>query len=129
MAAHLVEHALGTPDLALPLLDDGSCVPDGDGKGLEGTLGPVVVVVAAYAVNVQCCAAGLGKALQAVGNHLAAQVADLLAAQAQVTDAVGAVGEVYYGAREGFVEGAVGGAEAGEACGCVEGGFEGLDSD
>lgn len=126
MAAHLVEHALGTPDLALPLLDDGSCVPDGDGKGLEGTLGPVVVVVAAQAVDVHGDAGALREAVQAVRDHLAAEVADLLAAQAQLGDAEGAVREVDDGAREGFVERAVGGSEAREAgCG-VEGGFEGL---
>jgi len=33
-----------------------------------------------------------------VWNHLAAQVADFLAAQAEITDAIGAVREVYYGA-------------------------------
>jgi hypothetical protein len=130
-AAHLVEHALGAPDLALPLLDDGGCVSDGDGKGLEGTLGPVVVVVAAYAVHVQCSAASLGKALQAVGNHLAAQVAQLLPLQPQVGDTVGAVAEVDDGARQSLVEGRVGVAEACKAGGALqsvlEGGAEGKE--
>jgi len=40
----------------------------------------------------------LREAVQAVWNHLAAKIADLLAAQTEVADAVGAVGEVYYGA-------------------------------
>lgn len=58
--------------------------------------------------------------------HFAAQVADFLSREAEVDDGEGAVGEVDYRAGEGFVEGAVGVAEAGEACGCLEGGFEGL---
>lgn len=67
------------------------------------------------------------KALQAVGDHLGAQVADLLSLEAgvEVGDEVGAVGEIDDGAGEGLVEGAVGGAEAGEAGGGGEGGFEG----
>lgn len=104
---------------------------DGDGKGLEGTLGPVVVVVAAYAVHVQCCAASLGKALQAVGDHLAAQVAQLLPLQPQVGDAVGTVAQVDDGARQSLVEGRVGVAEAcktGRALqGVLEGGAQGKE--
>lgn len=88
----------------------------------------MVVVVAADAVYVHRNAGALREAVQAVGNHLTAKVSDLLAAQAEFADAVRAVREVDDGAREGLVEGAVGGAEAGEAGGCVEGGFEGLDS-
>lgn len=86
----------------------------------------MVVVVAVQAVHVHCDAGSLRKAVQAVRDHLAAQVADLLAAQAEVANAVGAVGEVDDGARERFVERAVGGAEAREAGGGVQGGFEGL---
>jgi hypothetical protein len=86
----------------------------------------VVVVVAAQAVDVHGDAGALREAVQAVGDHLAAEVADLLAAQAQLGDAEWAVGEVDDGAREGFVQWAVGGSEACEAgCG-VEGGLEGL---
>jgi hypothetical protein len=72
----------------------------------------VVVVVAVQAVHVHGDAGALREAVQAVRDHLAAQVAELLAAQAQVADAVGAVGEVDDGAREGFVQRAVGGSEA-----------------
>ena len=74
-------------------------------------------------------AGAVREAVQAVRDHLAAEVADLLAAQAQLGDAEGAVREVDDGAREGFVERAVGGSEAREAgCG-VEGGFESLGVD
>jgi hypothetical protein len=86
----------------------------------------VVVVVAVQAVDVHGDARALSEAVQAVRDHLAAEVADFFAAQAQVADAVGAVREVDDGAREGFVQRAVGGSEACEArCG-GEGGFEGL---
>ena len=86
----------------------------------------MVVVVAVQAVDVHGDARALREAVQAVRDHLAAEVADFFAAQAQVADAVGAVREVDDGAREGFVQRAVGGSEACEArCG-GEGGFEGL---
>jgi hypothetical protein len=71
----------------------------------------VVVIVAVQTRHVHCDPRSLREAVQA---------------ELQVADAEGAVGEVNDGAREGFVERTVGGAEAGEACGCVEGGFEGL---
>lgn len=58
--------------------------------------------------------------------HLAAQVADLLALETEVDDAVGPVREVDDGAREGFVEGRVGGAEAREARGAAQRGGEGI---
>jgi hypothetical protein len=85
-----------------------------------------VVIVAVQTRHVHCDPRSLREAVQAVRDHLAAEVADFLATELQVADAEGAVGEVNDGAREGFVERTVGGAEAGEACGCVEGGFEGL---
>jgi hypothetical protein len=67
------------------------------------------------------------KALQAMADHLCAQVADLLALETrvQVRDEVGAVGQVDDGARERLVERAVGAAEAGEAGAGRERGFEG----
>lgn len=43
----------------------------------------------------------------------------------QIGDEEGPVRKVDDGAREGFVEGGVGAAEAGEAGRCGEGGFEG----
>jgi len=85
----------------------------------------MVVVLAPQAIDVQGDAGALGKGLHAVGDHLAAEVADLLAAEAKVDNGVGAVREVDYGAGEGLVEGGVGGAEAGEADGGAEGLVEG----
>lgn len=86
----------------------------------------MVVVVAADAVNVHGDAGGLGEALEAVGHHLAAQLAEPLALEAELDDAVGAVGDVDDGAGEGLVEGRVGVAEAGDALGRAEGGGEGF---
>lgn len=123
----LEKHTFSARHLAFASNDRRARHPQRHGQGLERTLGAVVVVVAAEAVHVHRDAGALRETVQAVGDHLAAQVADLLAAQVQLADAVGAVGEVDDGARERFVERAVGGAEAGKACGGVEGGFEGLD--
>jgi hypothetical protein len=125
----LEQHTLSARHFTLAPNNRCASHPQRHGQSLERALGPVVVVVAAQAVDVHGDAGALREAVQAVRDHLAAEVADLLAAQAQLGDAEGAVREVDDGAREGFVERAVGGSEAREAgCG-VEGGFEGLGVD
>lgn len=63
----------------------------------------------------------LGETLHAVGDHLGAELAEELALQAKVDDAVGAVGEVDDGAGEGLVERSVGIAEAGKTGRSTEG--------
>lgn len=75
----------------------------------------MVVVEAAEAVDVQGDAGALGERLQAVGNHLAAEVADLLTLKAELDDTEGAVGQIDDGAGECLVERGVGVAETGEA--------------
>lgn len=50
--ALLVQHTLGTPNLALPLLDHRRRMPDSNSQRLERTLRPVVVVVSPNAVYV-----------------------------------------------------------------------------
>lgn len=97
-----------------------------EGQGLEGTLGPVVVVFAAEAVDMQGDLGGLGETLHAVRQHLCVEFADAVPYDAQVDDAVGAVGQVDNGAREGLVQWGVGVAEAGEAGGGAEGLVEGF---
>lgn len=94
----LEQHALGAGHLALTA--DHRCArhPQCHGQGLERALGPVVVVVAAQAVDVHRDAGALREAVQAVGDHLAAEVADFLAAQAQLGNAERTVGEVDDGA-------------------------------
>ena len=122
----LEQHTLSARHLSLAPHNRRARHPQRNSQRFERALRAVVVVIAVQAVHVHGDASALREAVQAVRDHLARKVTDLLAAQAQVTDAVGAVGEVDYGAREGFIEGTVGGAEAGKAgCG-VEGGFEGL---
>ena len=61
------------------------------------------------------------KAMQPMRDHLGAEVADLLAAEAQVDHRPGATGEVDDGPREGFVEGGVAAAEAGDGGAGAEG--------
>lgn len=125
-SSYLEQHTLCTGHLSLTSNNRRARHPQRNSQRLERALRAVVVVVAVQAVDVHCDAGSLRKAVQAVRDHLAGKVADLLAAQAQLGDAEGAVREVDDGAREGFVERAVGGSEAREAgCG-VEGGFEGL---
>ena len=85
----------------------------------------MVVVLAPEAVDVQRDARGLRKALEAVRQHLGAEVADLLALEAEIGHAEGPVREVDDGPREGLVQGRVGVAEAceprGRAQRCREG--------
>lgn len=124
------QSALGAGNLSLSALNPGSSHANSHGQRLEGTLSPVVVVVAPQAVDVQGDAGGLGKALQAVGDHLAAELAEVLALEAQVDDGVRAVGEIDDGAGEGLVERGVGIAEAGDAGEGTEGlGKGGADGD
>lgn len=75
----------------------------------------MVVVVTAQAVDVQGDASGLSKALQAVGDHLGAELAQHLALETQVDNGVGAVGQIDDGARESLIQRSVGIAEAGDA--------------
>jgi hypothetical protein len=60
-----------------------------------------------------------------VGDHLAAQVANLLALEAELNDAVGSVRDIDHRPAQGFVERCVGGSEAGDASRCSKGFEEG----
>jgi len=75
----------------------------------------MMIVLAPQAIDMQRQTRLLRKALQPVRQHLAAQIAELLARQAEVYDAEGPRGEVDDGAGQGFVERGVGGAEADKA--------------
>ena len=118
--------ALGTGDLALLAGHLARGNAHRHGQRLEGRLGTVVVVEAAQAVDVQRDARALGKALHAVGDHLAAQVANLFALEAQLDDGVGTVRDVDNGARQGLVQGGIGRAEAGNPGRAAEGLVEGV---
>lgn len=72
----------------------------------------MVVVITICATDVQSHASGLRKALQTVGDHLGAQIADLLALEAQVDNCPRAAGQVNDSPGEGFVERGVTAAES-----------------
>ena len=86
----------------------------------------MVVIIPPQAIHMQGHTSGLRKALQAVRDHLGAEVADLFAPQSQVDNAVGPVREIDYRPAEGLVERGVGVSEAREARGRAEGAGEGV---
>lgn len=94
---------LGAGNLSLLARNPSSSHANRHSQRLKGTLSSVVVVVTAQAVDVQGDTSGLSKALQAMGDHLAAELAQHLALEAQVDNGVGAVGQIDDGAREGLV--------------------------
>lgn len=111
---------LGAGHLALLASDPRASHLCGNGESLECALGAVVVVVAVEAVDMKCDAGTLGEALEAVGDHLAAQFSEKLALEAEVDNAVRAVGKIDDGAGEGLVKGSVGIAVTGETGGGAE---------
>ena len=81
----------------------------------------MMVIIPIHTPNMQRDIRRLRKAMQPMRDHLGAEVADLLAAEAQVDHRPGATGEVDDGPREGFVEGGVAAAEAGDGGAGAEG--------
>lgn len=63
----------------------------------------MVVIVTPQTVDMQGDPRRLGEALQAVGDHLGAEVTNLLALEAEVDHAVGSIGEVDDGPAEGLI--------------------------
>lgn len=80
----------------------------------------MVVVVAAEAVDVHGDAGSPGKAMDAVGDHLGAEIANLLTLKTEVDNGKGTVRQIDDGTAEGLVERAVCVSEAREAGGCAE---------
>src|SRR5215469_7771577 len=70
---------------------------------LKCTFSFVMIILPANIINMQCHASALGKALQAVWNHLSAEIADLFSFQGHVDDGVWTIGEVNDSTGEGFV--------------------------
>lgn len=66
---------LGAGNLTLLASNPGSSHANSHSQSLKGALSPVVVVITAQAVDVQGDASGLSKALQAMGDHLGAELA------------------------------------------------------
>lgn len=118
--------ALGAGNLSLLARNPGRRHANRHSQRLEGTLSPVVVVVAPQTVDVDGEASGLSKALYAVGDHLRAELAEELALEAQFDNGVRSVGEVDDGAREGLVQRGVGVAETGDAGQGAEGFTKGV---
>ena len=81
----------------------------------------MVVIVTPKTVNVERYTRTLGETLEAVGNHLGAELAKPLALEAEVDNGVGSVGEIDNRTGEGFVEGSVSVSEASETCGSSKG--------
>lgn len=92
----------------------------------ECALCSVMIVIAADAVDVHRDAGGLGEALQAMGNHLRAQLAQPFPLQAEFNDAIWSVGQVDNRSRERFIEGGVCVTETGETSRRSEGFGEGV---
>ena len=131
-----LQHALRAHDISSSdLTGHPPCAgrPDRNRQCLERTLGAVVVVVAVRAANMQSHIRSLRKALQAVRNHLGAQVANLLTTEAQVDNRPRSAREIDHGPGESLVEGSVAATETGERlpgaeglCECGAEGEEGI---
>ncbi len=90
--------------LALSARDPARRLPYRNCKRLKRALSAVVVVVTSQAVDVEGDAGRPREALQAVRDHLGAEVPDLLALQSQVNDAIRPVREIHDGAAQGLVQ-------------------------
>lgn len=86
----------------------------------------MVVIETPDAVDVQSDPGGLGETLKAVRDHLAAELSEELALEAQLDDSVGAVGKVNHCAGEGLVERSIGISVASETDWGAEGLGEGV---
>lgn len=80
---------------------------DSHSQCLECALCPVVVIVTADAVDMHGHSGTLGKALHAMRHHLTAQLAQPLALQTELDDAVWTIRQVDNGPGQGLVEGSV----------------------
>lgn len=112
-----LQNTLGANNIArtnLALHTTRSSSPNGNSQGLERTLRAVVVIVTVGAANMQRDIGRLRKALQTVGDHLGAQVTDLLALEAEVDHSPGTAGEIDDSPGQGLVEGRIAAAKAGE---------------
>lgn len=96
------------------------------GESLERALCAVVVVITVCAADVEGDTGSLCEALQAVRDHLGAQIADLLALEAEINNRPGPTGEIDDSPGKRFVEGRVAASEPLEGLACAECLCEGL---
>ena len=113
-----LEDALGGRDVVCAVAPDR--LADGQGEGLERGLGAVVVVLALEDVDMEGQDRVGCKGGENVRDHLGGELADHLAAQAQVDAGVRPARDVDDGAGQRLVERGVGGAEAGDALALAE---------
>lgn len=118
--------SLGAGNLALLASHPASSHLDRNSEGLEGTLSAMVVVVTPEAVNVKSNSGALGEALQTMGHHLSAELAEELTLQPKVYNAIRSVREIDDSAGQSFVERGVGVAEASKTSGSAEGRGKGV---
>lgn len=123
----LVQNPLRTPDLPFPRCYPSCGHPNRHRQCLKRTLRPMMIILSPQHIHMQRNPRILRKRPQTVRDHFRRQVTDFFALETfvQVGNEEGAVGKVDDGAREGFIKGGVGAAEAGKARRCGEGGFEG----
>jgi hypothetical protein len=86
----------------------------------------MMIILPPNIINMQRHAGALGKALQAVWNHLGTKVSYLLSFQGHVDNRIWAIGKVDNSTGESFVEGCVCITETGETCRGPECRLEGL---
>lgn len=94
---------LSTGNLTLPTRNTTRSLPYRNRKRLKSTLSAVVIIVTPQAVHMERDSCRLGKTLQTMGDHLAAEVANLLALQTEVDHAIRSIGQVDNRAAEGLV--------------------------
>lgn len=113
------------PRTNLPRSSPRTSSPDRNRQRLESALGTVVVVVAVRAANMQGHICRLCKALQTVGDHLSAEIPNLLALQAQVDYRPRPAREIDHSPRKGLIEGGVAASESGQRLPRTQGFCEG----
>lgn len=92
-----LQHTLGANDITRANLTSnpsGTSNPHCDSQSLEGSLSSMVVIISVSAANVKSHISSLSETLQAVCDHLSAQVANLLALEAEVDNGPRTTGEI-----------------------------------
>lgn len=92
-----LQHTLSTnhiPSPNLPNTPPYTRSPNRNSQSLERTLSTVVVILAVRTANMQSDTRRLGETLQAMGNHLGAQVADLLTPKTEINHRPRPAGEI-----------------------------------
>lgn len=122
------QNALGTDNISTPyrtLRPPLTRDPTSHRQSLERTLRPMVVVVPVLTLDMQRHTRRLREALQPMHHHLRAEIADLLAREAEVDHRVRPVRQVNHRPAERLVERGVAAAEAHDRLAVAEASVEG----